>query len=400
MSSKDTKMPPEYDFPFLCGAVDAFLQMQKDFDRAIDGVIDLITDGAKELFALLDIDFDLGKGFFDGLGFPDFPEFPDINLPGLIKELLDMSVDSVTDLAKFLARQLEIELQFGDALKGFGTDIDALLKLIASGGGICDSVPNLVVKAAGGDVSEKPQNTIIAADAPEADTGSNPVTNQLSIVDANVALAAEEKKYKEAAQNVIKKLKGVIPPINITEDQIQNTAKADERIQSAMLEAEGVPVPSLMRLAVRLSTLDKNTTTSGEGIELTDAQKQIRDDAREVADLYILTSEKIQRVKMFIDKAQKTPPGNLHADGDKIYSANPNLLTSSGIDYIGIRALVHLLQHDWNQAFTRQGFNQSGFSTEAFATQAVQITADLKRINAEYQATFVISSQEGLLLDE
>ena len=52
MSSKDTKMPPEYDFPFLCGAVDAFIQMQKDFDRAIDGLIDLITDGVKELFEL------------------------------------------------------------------------------------------------------------------------------------------------------------------------------------------------------------------------------------------------------------------------------------------------------------------------------------------------------------
>ncbi|SVB88703.1 uncharacterized protein METZ01_LOCUS241557 [marine metagenome] len=401
MSSFDSKLKPEYAFPFLCGASNAFLDIQKAFDAAIDGLLSQIEAAAKDLFALLDIDFSILDGFLNGLEFPDFPEFPDISLASLIKELLDLSVDSVTDLAKFLAKQLDIELEFGDALKQLGLDIDQLLALIAGGGSICDVVPNLVRLADGSDTPKlKPQNTLIA-DAPAVgEKTSSPVTNALSIVQANVALAAEEKKYKEAAQAIIKKIKGVVPDISISAEQLFNTAKADDRIQAGMIERDGVPHPALVRLAGRLKSLDENTTTSGEGVELTDAEKKIRDDAREVADLYLLTSTKIQIVKKFIDKAQKPPPGNLHEDGDKIYSANPVLITPSGLDFIGIRAVVDLLQHDWNQAFSRQGFNQSGFSTDAFAATSVKILADLKRLNAEYQSTFVISSQEGLLLDE
>jgi hypothetical protein len=363
------KITPEFELPNLCGAKAGFNDIQKQLTASLDNLnlnIELpatdIVDKAKE-------DLKAAIGELDKLKMPELPSLPDVSLSAELTSLANIATDSVSGLAQFTAKKLELDASFGSALAGIGKDFNTLVSDVKGGIPSCDCSPNMIIPAAGGTAQEKPANTITADEAPSGEAPAKPEDNKADVSASFASLTSQASSFLGAASTFIGKMatgETASEGLRITPEQRLNASKADARlsIQSILGGVAARPGNFLQALnGASLNSLETAANTSGDGLNLSDEEVFRNSNARSIIKLHADATAKLNILSAML-KASVSPfphnqavdPETGIADGKFIYVRTSDTFPSEA-DENGVKIIPEVSWDAiWNKREELQTF--------------------------------------------
>ena len=353
------KITPEFEIPSLCGAKAPFNDIQKQLSLSLDNLNLNIELPAIDIVNQLELDVTAALGKLDGLKMPELPSLPDVSLSAEIAGLLSIATDSAAGLAQFAAKKLELSGTFGAALSGIGSDFEGIISAVSGGLPVCDNCPNMVVPAAGGSPQEKPANTIIADEAPVGEAAAKPIDNSADASSSNSDLAAVASVFKSTVSSLLGK-EGILsttpnPGLKIPKDVLDNFAKLDARAAIESIQGGGSLSPGNLINIVNgaaLTALKGATTTSGDGLSLSELEAAQNNNSRAIQLLHAKTTAKIQQLDAMLKASIAAPPFNQapnpdtgKADGTFIFA---RLLGDVQVEKLKSEALAAVSEINWD----------------------------------------------------
>ena len=402
------KITPEFKLPNLCGAKAGFNDIQKQLTASLDNLnlnIELpatdIVDKAKE-------DLKAAIGELDKLKMPELPSLPDVSLSAELTSLASIATDSVSGLAQFTAKKLELDASFGSALAGIGKDFNTLVSDVKGGIPSCDCSPNMIIPAAGGTAQEKPANTITADEAPSGEAPAKPEDNKADVSASFASLTSQTSSFFGAASTFIAKMaKGetVSEGLKITPEQRLNASKADARLSIQSILGGVTASPGNFSQILNggsLNFLETAANTSGDGNNLSDEEVFRNSTARSIMKLHADATAKLNILFTMLKTSRKPFPHNSavnpetgEADGKFVYVNSPDKFPTEA-DEDGRKILPEISWINiWNKRDELQAFmnNEKVYHGNDLANE--ELNYDIKPL--QQSSAKVIKDAESLI---